>query len=321
MLITQNHRDTLVKVMRRAAFVDITELTETELLRGVGRRSSNARSYTGLGKMQSVKEWNPEIPYSAIHWGLSKKTRPMKRLVIKREKLIKTDWAFVVDCSRTMDFGTLEFLKRGFATVLMAIFGQAAQHKRDRMAEIIFDEKQIGPVLEDASIEEMVLTALAYEARKVAPGARFDPSHTGFSLAMSQLPDNQGIVPIMSDFLFLLETDKKGNLTPAAQLARQLIASAANYHRVLACVIEDPRERYFPTDTTAEVTLADMVTGEHQSMTFEEADALTSAESERRRKELKAFFDQIRCPSEVFSPDQEQLDMRMKVISLMSRGA
>ena len=319
-----HYRRKLRQVMQRASLVDISDLIETDLVRGVGRRESAARTYTGLGKMESVVEYTDDYPYSAINWGLSAQTYPRKRLIIKRTHLIKTDWFIIVDCSRTMDFGTEPDFKRTFASVLAASFAQAATKKRDRVAQVVYDEKVTGQVLEDASAEEMVLMALAYEQGAVRPGVRARrrqaAGESGLSLALAQTPDNRAIVPVVSDFLLLIDKDGKGRLTPAALHAREALRRAARFHNVLCCVVEDPRERDFP-DAAAQLTLEDMRTGRRRTMTFAEAGRLMGEQRDERIAELRAFFRQIRVNFEVFASDDSARQLRGKMARLLSRGA
>src|SRR5579885_2390733 len=193
MIITDEHRMTLIKVMQRAAQVDISELMETELLRGAGGRVSPARAFDTLGDIKAIKEWDPDIPYRAIHWGLSLKENPMKKMAVVRKRENRIDWCLVHDASITMDFGTLDLTKRAFGLALGAIFSQAALKKCDRVAEVVFDDKKIGVLLEDASTEEMVLVGLAYDPANSLLRIPIDPSKNGISMSMTQLPEDRGI--------------------------------------------------------------------------------------------------------------------------------
>lgn len=298
--------------MRRASLLDISELVETHLLRGAGRRESPSRSFTGLGQMEAVVEWTPDYPYSAINWGLSSQTFPRKRLVIKRKRLINTDWCVVVDCSRTMDFGTEHDLKRVTAMQLAATFAQAAIKKRDRVTQIIFDEERIGLVLENASAEEMVLMALSHDSsapsRQPQLARRDDRSRSGLSFATTQLPENQAIVPVISDFMHLTDADKE-----------QLV-SAARYHKVLCCVVEDAREIRFP-EVSGQITLQDMTSGRRETMTFAQANSLVAGDRDKRVSELKAFFRQARIPYAFFEAGETPSSTRLKLVKLLQSGA
>jgi len=300
-----NPRKKLREVMQRASLIDLSDLIDTQLLRGAGRRESPARSYTGLGQMESIVEWTPDYPYSAINWNLSAQTYPPRKLIIKRKRLINTDWCFLIDCARTMDFGTEQDLKRVMAAQLAATFAQAAQKKRDRVTQLTYDEQRNGLVLENASPEEMVLMALAHQS---APDGSSKPAArtSGLSCALTQLPQNQAIVPVISDFMHLTDADKEG------------LIRASHYHNVFCCVVEDAREIRFPS-VSGQITLADMTTGARQTMSFAEADRLVSADREKRLSALIEFFRRARIPYALFEAGEKPSATRNKLVRLLQR--
>jgi uncharacterized protein (DUF58 family) len=308
----KNPRSKLREVMQRALLLDISELKETELLRGAGRRESSAKTYSGLGKMESIVEWTSDYPYNAINWGLSAQTSPRKRLVVKRTKLINTDWCVVVDCSQTMNFGTVQDLKLVTALQLAATFAQSGIKKRDRVKQIIINEKRVGLVLDDASAEEMVLMALRHDP--LAPSsARLNAGmdkreRSGLSMAVTQLPENQAIVPVISDFMNMTDADKE-------QLVR-----ASGYHTVLCCVVEDAREIRFP-EVSGQITLQDMKSGRRETMTFAQANALVSQDRAKRIADLVAFFRKARIPYAFFEAGEKPSTTRLKLVRLMQAGA
>jgi uncharacterized protein (DUF58 family) len=297
-----NPRKKLREVMQRASLIDLSDLVDTQLLRGAGKRESPARSYTGLGQMESVVEWTPDYPYSAINWNLSAQTFPRKKLIIKRKRLINTDWCFLVDGSRTMDFGTEVDLKRVLAAQLAATFALAAQKKRDRVTLVTYDEQDNGLPLENASPDEMVVMALAHEPSPTANS----PARSGLSFALAQLPDNQAIVPVISDFMHLTEADKENLLR------------ASHYHNVFCCVVEDAREIGFP-GVSGQITLSDMSSGRRQTMSFEEADRLVSADREKRLSALTEFFARARIPYALFEAGEKPSATRNKLVRLLQK--
>jgi hypothetical protein len=308
----RNPRAKLREVMQRAALLDISELKETDLLRGAGRRESSAKTFSGLGKMETVVPWTTDYPYNAINWPLSMSQSPPKRMVIKRTKLIKSDWCVIVDCSKTMNFGTERDLKLVTALQLAATFAQSGLKKRDGVRQIIINEKRVGLVLDDASAEEMVLMALQHDPDKpstlrLGPGIDKRP-RSGLSMAITQLPENQAIVPVISDFMNMTAADRE-------QLVR-----ASRYHTVLCCIVEDPREMRFP-DASGQVTLQDMTSCRTQTMTFAQADKLVSEDRQQRVDELTAFFKKARIRYTFFDGTETPVAARMKLSRLIQGGA
>lgn len=294
--------------MQRASLLDLSELVETDLLRGVGRRESPATSYSGLGRMVSVVEYTPEHDFSNINWNMSAQTFPRRKLIIKRERLIRKDWAIVVDCRRTMNFGTESDLKLITGLQLAASFAQAALKKRDRVAQIVFDETRT-VAFEDASVEEMVLMTLSHNASGSDKGASADKrGRGGLSFATTQLPENSAIVPVVSDFMNLTEADKTA------------LARAARFHKVLCCVVEDAREIRFPK-APGQITLQDITSGRRETMTFAQADKLVSQDREARLADLFAFFRKARIPYACFEGGEEMSVTRKKLIRLLQQGA
>jgi uncharacterized protein (DUF58 family) len=306
-----NNRTKLREVMQRASLLDISELLDTELMRGSGRRESPATSYSGLGRMVSVITYTPEHDISAVNWNLSAQTFPRKKLIIKRQRLIKKDWAVVVDCSRTMNFGSETDLKVITGLQIAASFAQIGLKKRDRVAQLIVgDERTL--TLEDASVEEMVLMALSQTATSDAHSRSRAPvnkrSKGGFAYAATQLPENSSIVPVISDFMNFTDADK------------QALVRASRFHRVLCCVIEDPREKRFP-DASGQITLQDITTGRRSTMSFAQADKLVSADREARLADLIAFFKSARIPYACFETGESLPATRTKLTRLMQHGA
>lgn len=302
------NRTKLREVMQRASLLDLSELVETDLLRGVGRRDSPATSYSGLGPMVSVVTYTPEHDFSAINWNLTAQSFPRRKLIIKRERLIRKDWAIVVDCGLTMSFGTETDLKLITGLQLAATFAQAALKKRDRVAQIVFDDKRT-VAFEDASVEEMVLMSLAQnESGSSRNSAQDKLARGGLTFATTQLPENSAIVPVISDFMNFTEADKMA------------LARAARFHKVLCCVVEDAREIRFPK-VSGQITLQDITSGRRETMTFAQADKLVSQDREARLAELFAFFKKARIPYACFEGGEEMAVTRKKLIRLLQSGA
>jgi hypothetical protein len=306
-------RSQIGEVMRRAALLDISDLSATEQLRGAGRRESVVESCTGLGRMKSISKWNSDYPYAAINWELSAQTSPRERLVIKREKNIYKYWCALIDCSLTMrNFGTKDEMKLLLAAQLVATFAQAAEKRRDPLTGIIFDEDGLGSNLENACPEDLVLLALSHKSTGSRHVVNVSDSinkrdATGLVLALSQLPENPAIVPIVSDFMHLTEEDKK-------ELAR-----AARYHSLLCCIVEDRREKGFPKGA-GQVTLRDLTTGNRRTMSFARAHELVSQDRNRRFAELTAFFQSARIPYATFESGEDASQTRAGLIRLMQQS-
>lgn len=300
-----------MKVVQRASLLDISELLETDLMRGSGKRESPATSYSGLGRMVSVITYTPEHDAAAINWNLSAQTFPKRKLIIKRQRLIKKDWAIVVDCSRTMNFGSETDLKVVTGLQIAASFAQIGLKKRDRVAQLIVDEGSVFK-LEDASVEEMVLMALARTAASDSRSRVKTPVRKGgkggMTYAATQLPENSAIMPVISDFMNFTDADK------------QALVRASRFHRVLCCVIEDAREIRFP-QASGQITMQDITSGKRATMSFAQADKLVSADRAARLADLEAFFKSARIPYAFFESGESIATTRGKLIRIMQHGA
>lgn len=307
-----NARNKLRSVLQRAAQVDLTELLDTAIVRGVGRRASPQQSVLGHGRVEAVVPYSPEYPFSAIDWGLTNKNYPRKKLVVKRTKLIYTDWCFAFDVSNTMRFGTKVDQKLVTGAVVAAALAQAATKKRDRVSQIIYDECGIISSLEDTSADEMALEVLKQDGTRKSRANRLGKcsvERSGMSALVSNLPETQSIVPIISDFMHLTPADR-------ARLTR-----AASFHRVLCCLVEDPREAEFPEGVSGQITMQDVDTGRLRTMSFAEANRIISEDREKRMADLKSFFKRAHCEFMVFRSDDSNAVIRKKIMRLISRGA
>ncbi|MDR3612667.1 MAG: hypothetical protein P4L53_03820 [Candidatus Obscuribacterales bacterium] len=300
-----NSRLKLQEVMQRAALLDLSDLAETDLLRGIGMRDSPSRSYSALGQMESIVEWTPDYPYSAINWGLSSQTSPRKKLVIKRRRLLKRDWCIIVDSGPTMNFGTEHDFKKVVASQLSATMALTAEKKKDRIKHIVYDSVSTGIILEDATAEEMILSVLQHSPYSAMNDMfQSSPNQVGLAGALCQGPDNASIMPVISDFLNLTEADRKALL------------SASRYHKVLACVVEDPREVGFPSQS-GQLTIRDILTGNERTMTFAEANALISKDRDERLLALNAFFRSAHIPYQIFQSGETVPVTRSKLVKLL----
>jgi uncharacterized protein (DUF58 family) len=301
-----NSRLKLQQVMQRAALLDLSDLAETDLLRGIGMRDSPRRSYSALGQMESIVEWTPDYPYAAINWGLSSQTYPRKKLVIKRRRLLKRDWCIIVDAGVTMNFGTEHDFKKVVAAQLSATMAQTAEKKKDRVKHIVYDNLRTGVILEDAATEEMVLSVLQHDPHSAMSDKRRRslPNESGLASALHQAPDNASIMPVISDFLKFPEADRKA------------LIGASRYHKVLACVVEDAREIGFPL-RSGQLTLKDISTGNERTMTFAEANELISKDRNERHLALNAFFRSAHIPYQIFESGENVPVTRSKLVKLL----
>jgi uncharacterized protein (DUF58 family) len=305
---TPNPRHKLQEVMRRASQVDIGQLDDTELIRGTGKRPSPHLKWVGLGRMERIVKYKPGMPYAAINWPLTTKTFPREKLVIERSQLINKEWFIGNDTSDTMYFGTEGDLKVVAGATLTAIFALAAFNKKDKVAQACFNDKIMGPLLEQASVEEMVLSTLTHQARpiKQAGSAPAREGRSGLSTFLGYLPETPSVVPIISDFMCMTEDDAKA------------LVLASRKHVLLCCVVEDAREKVFP-EASGQITLNDMKTGRQETMSFDEAHRLVSADRAERIKRLEAVFQRARCGYAFFAAGNTSTQIRQKMAEMLLR--
>jgi uncharacterized protein (DUF58 family) len=302
----------LVRVMQRAAQLDLSELIETRIERGLGKRASPEMAVNARGKQVAIVDYSPEYPYSAIDWSLSNKTHPRKKLVVKRIRRVFTEWCFAIDVSATMRFATKIDTKVVTGTVVATSLAQAASKKKDRLRHYIFDECGIISTLEETTPEDMVLDAVKQDGKRKRSSGRMGKcrvGRSGISSFVDNLPDAQSILVVVSDFLHMTEADK------------MRLARASAYHHLFCVVVEDPREIEFPENVSGQITVRDIDTGRMRTMSFAEAHKLISADRQKRLDEFKKFCQKAHCQYAVFRSDESTASMRKKIMRLISFGA
>lgn len=299
-------RQKLPDVMRRASQVDLGQLDDTELIRGTGKRPSPHLKWVGLGRVERIVKYKPGMPYAAINWPLTTKTFPREKLVIERSQLINKEWFIANDTSDTMYFGTEGDLKIVTGATLTAIFALAGMNKKDKVAQACFNDKIMGPLLEDASADDMVLAALTHQSKPLrqAGSTVAREGRSGLSTFLSYLPETPSIVPVISDFMCMTDDDAKA------------LVLASRKHTLLCCVVEDAREMIFP-DASGQITLSDMKTKRQETMSFDEANRLVSADHDMRIKRLEEVFQRAHCGYAFFAAGNTPSQLRRKISDML----
>ncbi len=300
-------RTKLAEVIRRAAQIDLTELAETENLFDNGKRLSTDEGYQGFGPIERIVDWEPDMPFDAVDMDLTVQTSPRRMQVIHRLQKNTRKWLIAAGAGRTMSFGTEGDIKIVTAAVLAVSFAQAAWQIEDDVMHAVFDENTAGPVLEQASAEEIALSILSHRASKIARGDQAGTKRSGLASILAQLPEEPAIVVLVDDFMNMGEADER-HMAQASQ------------HKLICCVVEDAREKRFP-NCSGLVTLSDIRTGRQEVMTFAQADKLVSEDRARRIEALTGCFRRARAQYAFFEGGDSPIVMRNKIMRMLQYGA
>jgi uncharacterized protein (DUF58 family) len=172
------------------------EITAGRLVDDVfaGRYSS---TFKGRGmEFAEVREYLPGDDVRAIDWNVTARAgRPfVKRFVEERELTV----LFVVDTSRSQDFGSRGALKSELAAEISAVLALAALRNNDKAGMVLFSdrvEKYIPPRKTRGHVLRLIREALA-----------FRPAGRGTSLAqaldfVNRVQRRRAVVFLISDFL------------------------------------------------------------------------------------------------------------------------
>jgi hypothetical protein len=129
---------------------------------------------------------------------------------------------------------------------------------------------------------------------------------SGMAEALRHLPVEVSIVPVISDFHHFPED------------ARQRLAQAARFHRVMCCVVVDDRELGFKK-STGQITVVDMNSRRRFSMAAAEADRTVAEDHAAHMADLTAFFEAARIPYAVFSTSDSPSELGRKLVRLINR--
>ncbi len=191
-----------------------------------------------------VREYQPGDDPRWIDWNLTARSdRTFVRESLPDRGL---DVWLVMDCSRSLDWGTALCLKRHLAVQLAAAAAHLLVRHGNRVGALVVDQG-VHRVVPPASGRTAVLRMLAYVDRALAAGAPEGATDLGRSLMEAgRIVRRRSLVLVISDFLC-----QPGWESPLWILALR--------HEVVAARIVDPRELEIPD--VGMVTFEDPETG------------------------------------------------------------
>ena len=184
--------------------------------------------FKGRGiEFDEVREYQPGDEIRTIDWNVTARTgRPyIKRYVEERELAVM----FLVDLSRSMEFGTVRLLKHRLATELCAVLAFSAIKNNDKVGLLLFTdrvERYIPPKKGSNHVLRVIRDVLSFEPKYAA---------TDIPAALQYL----GRVLRRKTVVFLISDFYCGDITPA-------LAVANRRHDLIAVRLVDPREETLP---------------------------------------------------------------------------
>ncbi|MBN8646079.1 MAG: DUF58 domain-containing protein [Planctomycetes bacterium] len=240
-------------------------------------------AFKGRGmEFAEVRLYQPGDDVRTIDWNVTARTGAphVKRYVEERELTV----VLAVDLSASGLFGSVSRLKSEQAAELCAVLAFAATRSNDKAGLMIFTDRvdhYIPPAKGTHHVLRIVRDVLGFEP---APGHR----GTDLPMALSHLSrvlKKRAVVFVVSDFLVpgaALPSKETVNTPSAFETALKLLARR---HDVIACSIDDPRERALPRAGLVE--LEDAETGHRFVLD-------TSSSAVRKRFEAEALARQER---------------------------
>ena len=236
-------------------------------------------TFRGSGiEFEEVRPYLPGDDVRSIDWNRTAHTGEtyVKTYIEERELTLM----FLVDCSRSMDFGSVEYTKRETAAQFAALLAFVAQRQQDRVGLCLFGEEpglHLPPRKGAGSVARVIREVIAAPA--AAGGADFE--------AVLEL---QARTLRRHTLLFLI-SDFHGGLPQGSDT----LVRVARKHEVVAVRISDPFEERLPA--AGRIALRDLETGasvevDTRSQRVREAWA-TRAQERRERVERDLVRAQI----------------------------
>ena len=208
----------------------------------------------------------------------------------------------VVDQSRSMGYGSLEYTKMEYAKTLAATFGYFLSRSRDSVGLMTFDEtvRDYIPARNRPGHLRQILAALSRP--ESGQGTDID---TPLSQIAALVP-RRGLVVLISDLL-----------TPADKLRTQLASLRSRGHEVLVIRLLDPAEVELGLKQAAMVT--DMETGRR---VFLDPDTIRQSYQKRfdeHRMQLQADCDSIGAALHTVTTDQPLKDVLFEFVRISNQ--
>lgn len=223
--------DELVKIRKIQLKV---ERMATDKLVGLYRSAFKGR---GL-EFEEVREFQPGDEIRSIDWNVTARMgSPFVKLYREERQLTLL---FAVDISRSMQFGSINTLKRYLINEITAILAYSGIKNQDNIGLLLFDkevqyylapQKGAGHILR--LIRDLYATQSNAEGTSIANALHY----------IGKIQKKKAILFLLSDFLDPTPFEKE-------------VALLSHHHELIAVCVQDPREKQFPN--VGLITLKDL---------------------------------------------------------------
>ena len=186
-------------------------------------------AFRGRGiEFEEVRDYQPGDDVRTIDWNVTARLdRPfVKRFVEERELTL----LILLDCSASMDFGTVHATKLQTAVEASALLSFAALRSNDRVGLMTYTD-DVETFLSPAKGQRHVMR-LVHQALTAAHG-RANAFLERALVQLNNVVKGKAIIFVFSDFL--------------DQIPLQPLASTAARHEVVSVIMRDPAERELPS--------------------------------------------------------------------------
>ncbi len=258
---------------------------------------------TGKGlEFDRLREYIPGDDAKLIDWNSFARTTRLFVKVFKEERLL--DSIFLVDVSNTMLFGTTEYAKNEYASIITSTLAMAANLIGDKNGLICFSN-EIKVVIEPKMGIESVLEIIkTLSNRKTYGGLK---SWNSFSSVVMENLSPESYIFLISDFI------------GANEDLYDFISKASAYFKAITLImVRDPLDSFIPKDIgyiylsdpeTGEVSLvnADKIREEYNKLAQKE-----EKEVEQKAQQQGAYFLKIHTNKDFVDEMAKFLMKRMK---------
>jgi uncharacterized protein (DUF58 family) len=283
------------ELMARVRQIQIrTHRMVSEVLSGAYRST-----FRGSGiEFEEVRPYQPGDDVRSIDWQRTARGQDafVKTYVEERELSL----VFLVDTTRSMDFGSREFTKREVAAQFCALLAYVALRQQDRVGLCLFGKEpglHLPPQKGSGSVARVVREVIAAQPTAGASDFKAALEHQARTLR------RRALVFLVSDFL------GDDLATPGERPAwTDTLASLARRHDVIAVRVNDPFESELPA--AGWLTLADLETGQRTDVDTrsKRVRAAWAAKAQARRAALDAVLARSRTDLIALSTEGDVVD-------------
>ncbi len=288
-------RETIRRLMRWVVShpIPITWRSNSPMPSPHGRKGRK-RGSTGYD-LVSRGVYEPGDDPRTIDWNATAQVGGQEICTVQYREPRDVKFFVLVDCGKSMEFGTYRTVKRLLAAELTGSIIKSAEETGDRVGLVAYSEQHVERFLPVKAAKVMLFPSVATvveasaierakQRRGQRGGATADDGKTGLMKALRAVNQySRSLIFIISDFIHMSEDEKV------------MLKKAAVRHDVVCICVQDLRQRELP-DAFGLYTFQDMSTGKVQSVwSTKNNREKFKANFELWRTSLTAFFRQAHC--------------------------